>query len=134
MFDLGFGEEGEVIHAGKDSVGVGPVVIEVMRLAMEDAAELLEVGEVQAFGPAGMEVLGGLRLEAVLDHVGIGVLDAFDEGDAGDVEGDHGRSDKGLKTSDSRWRTPNPKVMLSGGRTQFPGGRARFPERMSGPT
>jgi len=72
------------------AIGCGGVIVQIVRLAAEEAAEFFQVREVQAAHTARDQVLCGLWSEAVLDHEGVGALDAFERGYAGNVERDHG--------------------------------------------
>lgn len=87
---FGLAEEGERIrYAGREVLG-HVVVEEIVRCAVEDAAELLHVAQVRPHHGAGGELLGGVVGEAVLLEEGVRLGYATELGEAIDVDEDHG--------------------------------------------
>lgn len=85
------GEEGEVVFACNGNGLGGPIIVQVMRLTAKDAAEFLQVREVKALHGTRDELLGGVMREPVAGKERVWLLNAFEAGDARNVEGDHGR-------------------------------------------
>ena len=83
-------EEGERVVGGQHYGAWPLVVVEIVGRALEEAAEFLQIAEVEALDAARYELFGDVVREAVGGKKGVGALDAFEACDAADVDGDHG--------------------------------------------
>ena len=126
--DLGLGEERQVILGAEGHIGPRAVVVEIVRLALEDAAEALQMAEVQPLGATGHQVLGRLWREAMAYQEGVRTLYALDHGNAGNVEGDHRGALPPTIGAGTVRSTTTGRTGLQKRRRQLPTGRSPLAE------
>ena len=87
---LGSVQKGEVVVGGRDGVDLRGVSEEVVRLAVQDAAEFLQVPKADGTGLPIGEAVGRVVGEPVRCEKSVGLRDGLDLHDAAQVQSDHG--------------------------------------------